>query len=180
MNVSRALRPALRALTATLVTAVTVTGFSSAPTVSVAVAPGPSDSTAVTNIAVQASPGYSTTYYERNVQAWVNQVRRQHGRKPLTLAACADTSAERWAARLATRDAFYHQSMNALLRRCDARYAGETLGRGSITPRRLVQMWMQSPPHRKILLSAGPRRIGIGAVPNSRGEWVVAANFLRF
>ena len=41
-------------------------------------------------------------------------------------------------------------------------------------------MWMHSPPHRAVLMSKSPRRIGIGATPNARGEWVVAANFMRF
>ena len=39
---------------------------------------------------------------------------------------------------------------------------------------------MHSPPHRQVLLSQQPRRIGIGATPNAGGEWVVAANFMRF
>ena len=67
-----------------------------------------------------------------------------------------------------------------LLNKCDAYYAGETLGRGAITPQTLVSMWMHSPPHRAVLMSRSPRRIGIGATPNARGEWVVAANFMRF
>jgi uncharacterized protein YkwD len=70
--------------------------------------------------------------------------------------------------------------MTHLLNKCDAYYAGETLGRGAITPKTLVSMWMHSPPHRAVLMSKSPRRIGIGATPNARGEWVVAANFMRF
>jgi hypothetical protein len=30
-----------------------------------------------------------------------------------------------------------------------------------------------------VLLSGKPRRIGVGATPNGRGEWVVTANFMR-
>ncbi|HJR36919.1 MAG TPA: CAP domain-containing protein, partial [Nocardioidaceae bacterium] len=61
-----------------------------------------------------------------------------------------------------------------------AMYAGETLGRGAISPRRLVRMWMHSDGHRHVLLSRKSRRIGIGAVPDAYGRWVVAANFMRF
>jgi uncharacterized protein YkwD len=70
--------------------------------------------------------------------------------------------------------------MTALLKRCNATYAGETLAKGNITPRTLVTMWMNSPVHRHVMLSSYPRRIGIGAVPDSHGEWVVAANYMRF
>ena len=41
-------------------------------------------------------------------------------------------------------------------------------------------MWMESPGHRRILLSRDARRIGIGANHSTSGGWVVAANFVRF
>ena len=41
-------------------------------------------------------------------------------------------------------------------------------------------MWMHSAPHRHVLMSKSPTRIGIGATPNASGEWVVAANYMRF
>jgi uncharacterized protein YkwD len=69
--------------------------------------------------------------------------------------------------------------MEDLLTRCDARYAGETLARGSVAPRRLVRMWMHSDGHRRVLMSSKARRIGIGASPDTQGRWVVAANFMR-
>ena len=70
--------------------------------------------------------------------------------------------------------------MTRLLDKCDAYYAGETLGRGRDHPETLVSMWMHSAPHRAVLMSRSPSRIGIGATPNARGEWVVAANFMQF
>ncbi len=70
--------------------------------------------------------------------------------------------------------------MGSVLDKCNAQYAGETLGRGSMSPRKLVRMWMHSPGHREILLTPKARRIGIGATPDSSGGWVVAANFVRF
>ena len=39
---------------------------------------------------------------------------------------------------------------------------------------------MQSPPHRKVLLSKHAKRIGVGAYTDSTGAWVTAANFTRF
>ena len=166
MKLSPALRPVRKVLAAALVTVVTATGL-------VAVAPS-------TATARSAFPAYSANVYEQQVQYYVNVQRRAHHLAPLSMASCADAVAERWSAYLAAHDAFYHQSMNRLLVKCDAYYAGETLGRGAITPKTLVSMWMHSPPHRAVLMSPSPRRIGIGATPNARGEWVVAANFMRF
>jgi uncharacterized protein YkwD len=136
--------------------------------------------TAVPVAAVGVTPAMAPSRYEARVQAWVNTMRRRHGLRPLRFARCPDASAERWAAWLARHDRFRHQSMTRLLRRCNARYAGETLARGVAGPAVMVTLWMQSPPHRRILLSPKPRRIGVGAVPNRHGAWVVAANFIRF
>lgn len=51
-------------------------------------------------------------------------------------------------------------------------WAGEILALGSggaSTPRRLVAAWLNSPPHRGILLSRKPTRIGLGTVRNTPG-----------
>ncbi|MEO5711459.1 MAG: CAP domain-containing protein [Nocardioidaceae bacterium] len=175
MNLDRLLRPARKILTAAVVTLVTAAGVTVA---------APSTATAATpavSLVAKASvfPAYSDTYYEQGVQYWVNRVRKQHGLRALGFASCADGVAENWSTVLATTNSFYHQSMTKLLSRCHAFYAGETLGRGSITPRTLVTMWMHSPPHRAVLMSRSPNRIGIGATPSASGEWVVAANFLK-
>ena len=118
--------------------------------------------------------------YERRVLRQVNIRRANHGLSQLRFASCPDGTAERWSRYLAVNDAFFHQSMTGILDRCHARYAGETLGRGSMSPNRLVTMWMHSPGHRAILMSPQARRIGIGATPDALGRWVVAANFVRF
>jgi uncharacterized protein YkwD len=178
MNLNRVLRPALKILTTTLVTVVTVAGVTSGPSTSTAAPAKASSVKLVANRTV--FPAYSDTYYEQGVQYWVNAQRKRHGLKPLKFASCTDAVAESWSSALASSNTFYHQSMNKLLTRCHAYYAGETLGRGAITPKTLVTMWMHSPPHRHVLMSKSPTRIGIGATPNSGGEWVVAANFMRF
>lgn len=170
MNVLSVLPAGRRLLVALLVTAAAVTGLLSATT---------STATATTGAVATASPALGSSRYEQRVQYWVNVRRSHHGLRTLRFATCADRAAERWGQFLASTDSFFHQSMNAVLNRCDARYAGETLGRGAISPKRLVYLWMHSPEHRHILLSRYPRRIGIGAYPNQRGEWVVAADFVR-
>jgi uncharacterized protein YkwD len=125
-----------------------------------------------------ASPALSTDTYEARVLKRVNAARAHHGLRALTLAPCAVRVANRWSTHLASTGTFVHQSMQKLLRRCDARYVGETLGRGAMTPKTLVGMWMHSAPHRHVLLSHSPRRIGIGATPDAEGQWLVAANFM--
>ena len=178
MNLNSVLRPALKILTTTLVTVVTVAGVTSGPSTSTA---APAKASSVKLAAAQSVfPAYSSAYYEQGVQYWVNVQRKRHGLRPLKFASCTDAVAERWSSTLASSGGFYHQSMTSLLNRCHAYYAGETLGRGAITPKSLVTMWMHSAPHRHVLMSKSPTRIGIGATPNARGEWVVAANFMRF
>ena len=132
--------------------------------------------------AVQAAAGSATApdTYEKRVQRLVNKRRANHDLPRLRMAACADNVAEDWSYYLAANGEFFHQSMSDVLDRCDARYAGETLGRGAMTPRKLVRMWMQSPGHRAVLLSSKSRRIGVGATADADGRWVVAANFIRF
>lgn len=130
--------------------------------------------------AVAVKTAAQTATYERQVQWHVNKVRRQRGLPVLRLARCTDRVATRWTQHLAATGRFYHQSMYAVLRRCNARYAGETLGKGGMTPQRLVQMWMQSPPHRAVLTNRKSRHIGVAARPDASGQWVVTANFMRF
>ncbi len=166
------LRSARRTLAALLVSLVAAAGMASMSSTT---------ATAVTvTSSVSASPAMGTSHYEKKVQYWVNVRRAHHGLRKLRLASCTDAVAERWGSYLASTDQFFHQSMSTILNKCNAYYAGETLGRGAITPKRLVRMWMHSPEHRHILLSHYPRRIGIGAYPDRYGEWVVAADFMKF
>jgi uncharacterized protein YkwD len=143
------------------------------------VAVAPSDAIQTKTVAATTSTSSAPDIYEQRVQRLVNKRRANHGLRSLRLSTCADGTAEKWSRYLAANDAFFHQSMTNVLDTCDARYAGETLGRGTMTPRKLVRMWMESPGHRAIVLSSKSRRIGIGATPAGSG-WVVAANFVRY
>jgi uncharacterized protein YkwD len=136
--------------------------------------------TAATITAYQGSPAMAPTLYQRRVKFWINRMRSEHGLNRVHFAACTDRVADRWSKHLALKDEFYHQHLMRILVKCDAYYAGETLGRGSITPRRLVYLWMHSPEHRAVLLSPHARRIGIGSYPDRYGRWVTAADFMHF
>jgi uncharacterized protein YkwD len=179
MDVLRVLRPAQRLLTGAVVTAVASICLVSAPT-GTSAAPARSDQPAqVTPVAQRAYPALSTGSYERQVLSLINATRKKHHLRAVKPAGCAIRVANRWSAYLAAHNAFRHQSMQTLLRRCHAKYVGEILGRGNVAPATLVKMWLNSPPHRHVLLRAKPAKIGIGATPNARGEWVVAVNFMR-
>jgi uncharacterized protein YkwD len=140
----------------------------------------PANAAQTKTLAAGSSLAMAPLTYERRVQRIVNKRRANHDLPRLRVAACATTTAKRWSRHLAANNQFYHQSMTTVLNRCNARYAGETLGRGSMAPRKLVRMWMQSPGHRAVLLSSKSRRIGVGATTDAYGRWVVAANFVRF
>lgn len=129
--------------------------------------------------AAHGASSVSPQRYEARVQKQINRQRARHGLAALRSIRCADGTAGRWSARLAREDAFYHQDMRKVLTRCKARWAGETLGKGGISPRKLVRMWMRSPGHRAILLSRNAKRIGIGSVVDSHGQWLTTANFVK-
>ena len=142
------------------------------------VAPATAGTAAQTS--TQTSAAAAADDYELRLLRRMNRVRVNHGLHRIRRAACTEQAAQRWSRHLAATDSFFHQSMGDLLDECSASYAGETLGRGSMSPRRLVRMWLDSPPHRAVLLSAKPRRIGLGVTADDSGRWVVAANFMRF
>jgi uncharacterized protein YkwD len=166
----RSIRPAARRALVAATTSALALGLSATSLV-------PSATAAQAQAAMTAT---APDTYEKRVQRLVNVRRANHDLSRLRVAACADNVAEDWSYFLAMNGEFFHQSMSDVLDRCDATYAGETLGRGAMAPRKLVRMWMQSPGHRAVLLSSKARRIGVGATPDSDGRWVVAANFIRF
>lgn len=133
-----------------------------------------------TVLATTATPALDTEVYEQRVRRQINKQRRAHGLRPLRFEACTDRVAENWGSFLAKTLGFFHQSLDVLFDRCNVTYAGETLAKGPVAPGQMVQLWMNSPGHRAILLSPSPRRIGVGAYPDVQGNWVVAAEFTRF
>lgn len=163
-----ALRPALRALVAAIALALTTLGLTALSAVPASAA----SSSAIMSM--------SSGTYEAKVQYYVNVKRAKHGLGKLRIDSCADGTAERWAQHLAVTDSFYHQDMGNILDTCHSYYAGETLGRGTISPHRLVYLWMHSPAHRHVLLSRYAKRIGVGSYVDSHGQWVTAANFTKY
>lgn len=132
---------------------------------------------AVTAVQVRAIDPAS---YEERVLRLINEERARRGLPILRLQSCTDQYSERWSRRLADTSSFRHQSLDPFFDDCGARYAGETLARGTSTPRAMVTAWMQSDSHRRVMLSQTARRLGVAATLDSEGRWVLTVNYTRF
>ena len=123
---------------------------------------------------------------ERSVLAEMNRVRAQHGLAPLRFDASLQRAARAHTRSMVSRNVFTHGDFASRMRRFGARgpFLAENLAWGSgsaSTPRALVQMWLNSPPHRRNLLRPGFRRVGVGAMmatfSGASGARVVTADF---
>jgi uncharacterized protein YkwD len=108
---------------------------------------------------------------ERNVVRIVNHVRHQYGLGSLRGSTRLARAADSHSRNMVRRNFFDHTSPDGtsfdrrVRRYTSARSVGETLAavsRRSRAAALTVQLWMQSPPHRAVLLSRGFHRIGVG------------------
>jgi len=124
---------------------------------------------------------------ERAIAGAINAQRRAHGQRRLRRSGALRRAADFHSGSMLRGDFFAHDSRNgtsfdARVRRF-ARFAtlGETLAQvPGCDAGPVVQMWMQSPPHRAVLLSPSFRHVGIGARRGSLGgsrTCVVTADF---
>jgi uncharacterized protein YkwD len=118
--------------------------------------------------AVAAAPGLSGS--ERKLIRRINDVRAEYGLTRLRPSRALARAADRHSRDMLRRDFFAHNSSDGtpfdhrVRRYAGAALVGETLA--TISPRRggaalVVRLWMESPPHRAILLGPGFGRIGI-------------------
>jgi uncharacterized protein YkwD len=126
------------------------------------------------------------TQGERTLLAAVNDVRADHGLRPLRVDSTLTRAARAHSTTLIRRGVFTHGALGARLARAGARgpVFGENLawGTGSrATARGIVSGWLRSPGHRANLLRPGWVRIGIGARTGTfmghTGASVVTADF---
>jgi uncharacterized protein YkwD len=125
-------------------------------------------------VAPQASAG--TSRFESRVIAEINAVRAQHGLAGVGHRGMLAGAAGRHASRLKRRGQLQHSSTQALARRTRGR-VGEVIAWSSnrrASARSIVRKWMNSPPHRAVLLDGGYRRVGVGASRGRRGLFVTA------
>ena len=126
---------------------------------------------------------------ERAVVRHVNYVRGAHGLPSVRASRPLSDAADSHSRDMLQHDFFDHTSSDGtpfdrrIRRYARARLVGETLAAlGQRHPRgaAIVRMWMDSPTHRAVLLTAGFRRIGIAGrwgTLGGEGQAVVTADF---
>ncbi len=124
-----------------------------------------------------ASRSLTPAEYEGRLKHWMNVARENHGARGIAVNSCVDNFAESWSLFLARTNSFYHQDLGAMMRTCSLSSAGEILALGAVRPRQMIQMFMNSPAHRQILLSRGYAFSGISATKKSDGSWVGTIEF---
>ena len=111
----------------------------------------------------------------------INAARAAHGlRKIWSYDACTDRLAEDWGRRIARTGVFAHRDQDEVNRVCGTSWAGETLVRGyGLTPDAMVDLWLDSPSHREILLSPHARRAGVSVGQDAQGRVIGVLNLVR-
>jgi uncharacterized protein YkwD len=117
--------------------------------------------------------------YERRLHHWANRARAHHGVPAVKVRPCHENFAEHWARHLATKDEFYHQDLGNYMGSCHLGKAGEILALGSVSPFRMIRMWLNSSEHRDILLDPSYKLAGMGARKDSHGSWIGCIDFGR-
>ena len=122
-------------------------------------------------------PARATSTLEQGVLSSINALRRQHGLAPLRFSSRLSAAARAHTKDMATRGYFSHTSANgSSFDRRIARFypmgksrywsVGENLLWSSpdTSPAQAVEMWLNSPEHKKNMLTARWREIGLAAV----------------
>ena len=126
------------------------------------------------------------TEFEREVVALVNEERRRIGLEPYShnqnLSEVARTKSED----MRDNNYFSHQSPTYgspfdMLNQFGIQYrtAGENIARGQRTPQEVVNSWMNSPGHRRNILSQEFTEIGVGFAQTERGDTFWTQLFIR-
>jgi uncharacterized protein YkwD len=148
--------------------------------------------------ATSERPTTASRALEQGVLYGMNALRREHGLAPLRLSAGLTSAARKHSTDMATRGYFSHTSANGFsFDRRIARFypmghkrywsVGENLlwSSPNVEPARALDMWLNSPEHRKNMLTARWREIGLAAVhvPSAPGTFggrevtIVTADF---
>jgi uncharacterized protein YkwD len=128
-------------------------------------------------LAPAATP--ESTYAAAAVKA-TNTARVNHERKELRTSTCLRRFAARHAARMAAKEAMYHQELGPIMEGCGLSTAGENVAYGYPTGRAVVwKGWMRSEGHRANILRRAFRLVAVGARRSDDGTWYVAQVFGR-
>ncbi len=123
--------------------------------------------------------------FEADVVAGINDLRRRHGLAPLRMSRSLTQAADGHSHAMLARGFFEHESADgsAFWRRIQRHYTsrgfrywavGENLAWQSpdMEPGEAVKLWLNSPPHRRVLLTAKWREVGLAAVQSASAPGV--------
>jgi uncharacterized protein YkwD len=132
-------------------------------------------------VAVKHASALTSGDLEDVLMVRINDARAANGlRKIWNFDVCTDQLAEEWGARIARTGLFEHRDQNEVIRKCNNSWAGETLVRGvGLTPEAMVELWLDSPGHREILLSPRARRAGVAITQDPQGRMIGVVNLVR-
>lgn len=110
------------------------------------------------------------------------KINKRRARKALpqirVFESCVDGYAEGWAKRIKKTGDFVHRDQSQIINGCEVMWVGETLVRGpGLTPAYAVRAWMNSTPHRKVLMKKRARWAGIGVRVDNQDRVVAVLNF---
>ena len=111
----------------------------------------------------------------------INKARADHGlAKIWNFDVCTDKLSEAWGSRIARTGRFEHRDQSQVIDKCHNSWAGETLVRGTgLTPAVMVQLWLDSPSHREIILNTKARRAGVAITQDPQGRTIGVVNLVR-
>jgi uncharacterized protein YkwD len=129
-------------------------------------------------LAAGASTAAAHSFRARAVESGINDVRAEHGCRPLRVHAGLERAAGRLARLLLSEGELDHDAGTPFDERLEraapaAHEWGENLAWGSGEsgrPDEIVQGWMNSPEHRAIMLDCRFSQVGIGVATGSFGE----------
>ena len=107
---------------------------------------------------------------EKRTLVLINEIRRQHRLAPFVFSRRLRDAAREHSADMLAKQYFEHDSPGEsfdlrIRHHLSAPFVGENIGWGTgkyATPEGMVNLWMHSAPHRKVLLMPRLRRIGLG------------------
>ncbi len=121
--------------------------------------------------------GTTTDDFEVRTVVEINRVRAANGLRPIRrVIPCLDGLSENWGKRMVDEGLWEHRDQSSVVSACRLSWTGETLARGAFTPASLVNMWMESPPHRAILLTSRARLAGIDVRRGANGQYAAVLN----
>ncbi|MDF1700737.1 MAG: CAP domain-containing protein [Planctomycetota bacterium] len=137
-------------------------------------------------------PGQQMTHGERQealaVAAMANELRAANGLDPLIWDETAADAAYDHAVDMRIRGFYAHQNPDGLspaerLQRAQvdmAYFGGENIARHNDGPREVMDAWIASPSHLRVLLGPGLTHIGVGVHKGKGGPWWVQEFFVRY